>query len=68
MKVFKGKHPSCLINQSLQSGLLHLATPVDPLFLLLHPLKKAHKEGTFQPFNQVVVDDFSKLHLIAEIS
>ncbi|XP_011919619.1 PREDICTED: ribonuclease H2 subunit B isoform X2 [Cercocebus atys] len=38
-------------------GLLHFATPVDPLFLLLHYLIKADKEGKFQPLDQVVVDN-----------
>uniref|UniRef100_A0A2R8Y7M7 Ribonuclease H2 subunit B n=1 Tax=Homo sapiens TaxID=9606 RepID=A0A2R8Y7M7_HUMAN len=45
VKVFKEKHHSWFINQSVQSGgLLHFATPVDPLFLLLHYLIKADKE------------------------
>ncbi|XP_024425703.3 ribonuclease H2 subunit B isoform X5 [Desmodus rotundus] len=58
IKVFKEKHHSWLINQSVQSGgLLHFATPMDPLFLLLHYLIKADKEGKFQPLDQVVVDD-----------
>ncbi|XP_040478488.1 ribonuclease H2 subunit B isoform X3 [Ursus maritimus] len=58
IKVFKEKHHSWFINQSVQSGgLLHFATPMDPLFLLLHYLRKADKEGTFQPLDQVVVDD-----------
>ncbi|XP_029325189.1 ribonuclease H2 subunit B [Mus caroli] len=38
-------------------GLLHFATPMDPLFLLLHYLLKAGKEGKYQPLDQVVVDD-----------
>ncbi|XP_032170550.1 ribonuclease H2 subunit B isoform X3 [Mustela erminea] len=65
IKVFKEKHHSWFINQSVQSGgLLHFATPMDPLFLLLHYLRKTGKESTgaagqgkFQPLNQVVVDD-----------
>ncbi|XP_073899549.1 ribonuclease H2 subunit B isoform X3 [Castor canadensis] len=58
IKVFKEKHHSWFINQSVQSGgLLHFATPVDPLFLLLHYLTKAGKEGKFQPLAQVVMDD-----------
>ncbi|XP_036055837.1 ribonuclease H2 subunit B isoform X2 [Onychomys torridus] len=58
VKVFKEKHRSWFINQSVQSGgLLHFATPVDPLFLLLHYLIKAGKEGKYQPLDQVVVDD-----------
>ncbi|XP_012504089.1 PREDICTED: ribonuclease H2 subunit B isoform X1 [Propithecus coquereli] len=58
IKVFKEKHHSWFINQSVQSGgLLHFATPMDPLFLLLHYLVKADKEGKFQPLDQVVVDD-----------
>ncbi|XP_047579305.1 ribonuclease H2 subunit B isoform X8 [Lutra lutra] len=58
IKVFKEKHHSWFINQSVQSGgLLHFATPMDPLFLLLHYLRKTGKEGKFQPLNQVVVDD-----------
>uniref|UniRef100_A0A7N5JKI4 Ribonuclease H2 subunit B n=1 Tax=Ailuropoda melanoleuca TaxID=9646 RepID=A0A7N5JKI4_AILME len=58
IKVFKEKHHSWFINQSVQSGgLLHFATPMDPLFLLLHYLRKADKEGKFQPLDQVVVDD-----------
>ncbi|KAK2509210.1 hypothetical protein MC885_016800 [Smutsia gigantea] len=58
IKVFKEKHHSWFINQSVQSGgLLHFATPMDPLFLLLHYLVKANKEGKFQPLHQVVVDD-----------
>ncbi|XP_007958623.2 ribonuclease H2 subunit B isoform X1 [Chlorocebus sabaeus] len=58
VKVFKEKHHSWFINQSVQSGgLLHFATPVDPLFLLLHYLIKADKEGKFQPLDQVVVDN-----------
>ncbi|XP_040304287.1 ribonuclease H2 subunit B isoform X2 [Herpailurus yagouaroundi] len=58
IKVFKEKHHSWFINQSVQSGgLLHFATPIDPLFLLLHYLRKADKEGKFQPLDQVVVDD-----------
>ncbi|XP_058526793.1 ribonuclease H2 subunit B isoform X1 [Ochotona princeps] len=58
IKVFKEKHHSWFINQSVQSGgLLHFATPMDPLFLLLHYLMKADKEGKFQPLAQVVVDD-----------
>ncbi|XP_008069602.1 ribonuclease H2 subunit B [Carlito syrichta] len=58
VKVFKEKHHSWFINQSVQSGgLLHFATPMDPLFLLLHYLIKADKEGKFQPLDQVVVDD-----------
>ncbi|XP_014443803.1 ribonuclease H2 subunit B isoform X2 [Tupaia chinensis] len=58
IKVFKEKHHSWFINQSVQSGgLLHFATPMDPLFLLLHYLIKAGKEGKFQPLDQVVVDD-----------
>lgn len=58
IKVFKEKHHSWFINQSVQSGgLLHFATPMDPLFLLLHYLIKAGKQGKFQPLDQVVVDD-----------
>ncbi|XP_037383163.1 ribonuclease H2 subunit B isoform X1 [Talpa occidentalis] len=58
IKVFKEKHHSWFINQSVQSGgLLHFATPMDPLFLLLHYFIKADKEGKFQPLDQVVVDD-----------
>lgn len=58
IKVFKEKHHSWFINESVQSGgLLHFATPVDPLFLLLHYLMKTDKEGKFQPLDQVVVDD-----------
>nr|XP_036867451.1 ribonuclease H2 subunit B isoform X1 [Manis javanica]XP_036867456.1 ribonuclease H2 subunit B isoform X2 [Manis javanica] len=58
IKVFKEKHHSWFINQSVQSGgLLHFVTPMDPLFLLLHYLIKADKEGKFQPLCQVVVDD-----------
>ncbi|EDL36088.1 ribonuclease H2 subunit B [Mus musculus] len=58
IKVFKEKHHSWFINQSVQSGgLLHFATPMDPLFLLLHYLLKAGKEGKYQPLDQVVVDD-----------
>ncbi|KAF5920509.1 hypothetical protein HPG69_009763, partial [Diceros bicornis minor] len=58
IKVFKEKHHSWFINQSVQSGgLLHFATPMDPLFLLLYYLIKADKEGKFQPLDQVVVDD-----------
>ncbi|XP_062958642.1 ribonuclease H2 subunit B isoform X2 [Cynocephalus volans] len=58
IKVFKEKHRSWFINQSVQSGgLLHFVTPLDPLFLLLYYLRKAEKEGKFQPLNQVVVDD-----------
>uniref|UniRef100_A0A2K5K149 Rnh202 triple barrel domain-containing protein n=1 Tax=Colobus angolensis palliatus TaxID=336983 RepID=A0A2K5K149_COLAP len=58
VKVFKEKHHSWFINQSVQSrGLVHFATPVDPLFLLLHYLMKADKEGKFQPLDQVVVDN-----------
>ena len=58
IKVFKGKKPFLFINQSVPSGgLLHLATPKDPLFLLLHYLIKADKEGKFQPPDQVVMDD-----------
>ncbi|XP_057642630.1 ribonuclease H2 subunit B isoform X2 [Chionomys nivalis] len=57
VKVFKEKHRSWFINQSVQSGgLLHFATPMDPLFLLLHYLIKAGKEGKYQPLDQVVVD------------
>ncbi|XP_054575761.1 ribonuclease H2 subunit B isoform X5 [Eptesicus fuscus] len=45
IKVFKEKHHSWFINQSVQSGgLLHFVTPMDPLFLLLHYLIKADKE------------------------
>ncbi|XP_029397200.1 ribonuclease H2 subunit B [Mus pahari] len=45
IKVFKEKHHSWFINQSVQSGgLIHFATPMDPLFLLLHYLLKAGKE------------------------
>ncbi|KAF6084816.1 ribonuclease H2 subunit B [Phyllostomus discolor] len=58
IKLFKEKHHSWFINQSVQSGgLLYFATPIDPLFLLLHYLIKADKEGKFQPLDQVVVDD-----------
>nr|XP_034354172.1 ribonuclease H2 subunit B isoform X3 [Arvicanthis niloticus] len=58
IKVFKEKHHSWFINQSVQSGgLLHFATPMDPLFLLLQYLIKADKEGKYQPLDQVVVDD-----------
>uniref|UniRef100_A0A5F4VT80 Ribonuclease H2 subunit B n=1 Tax=Callithrix jacchus TaxID=9483 RepID=A0A5F4VT80_CALJA len=58
VKLFKEKHHSWFINQSVQSGgLLHFATPMDPLFLLLHYLIKADKEGKFQPLDQVVVDN-----------
>lgn len=58
IKVFKEKHHSWFINESVQSGgFLHFATPVDPLFLLLHYLIKAGKEGKFQPLDQVVMDD-----------
>lgn len=58
IKVFKEKHHSWFVNQSVQSGgLLHFATPMDPLFLLLYYLIKANKEGKFQPLDQVVVDD-----------
>ncbi|KAM4862960.1 ribonuclease H2 subunit B isoform X3 [Urocitellus parryii] len=45
IKVFKEKHHSWFINQSVQSGgLLHFATPMDPLFLLLHYLILANKQ------------------------
>lgn len=58
IKVFKEKHHSWFINQSVQSGgLLHFATPMDPLFLLLYYLIKADKAGKFQPLDQVVIDD-----------
>ncbi|XP_006874213.1 PREDICTED: ribonuclease H2 subunit B-like [Chrysochloris asiatica] len=58
IKVFKEKYHSWFINQSVQSeGHLHFATPMDPLFLVLHYLIKADKEGKFQPLEQVVVDD-----------
>ncbi|XP_045139728.1 ribonuclease H2 subunit B isoform X1 [Echinops telfairi] len=58
IKVFKEKCHSWFINQSVQSdGHLHFATPMDPLFLVLHYLIKADKEGKFQPLDQVVVDD-----------
>ncbi|XP_055988885.1 ribonuclease H2 subunit B isoform X2 [Sorex fumeus] len=58
IKVFKEKHHSWFINQSVQSGgLLHFATPMDPLFLLLYYLIKADKVGKFQPLDQVVMDD-----------
>ncbi|KAM9192675.1 ribonuclease H2 subunit B isoform 3-T3 [Dugong dugon] len=58
IKVFKEKHRSWFINQSVQSeGHLHFATPMDPLFLILHYLMKTEKEGKFQPLDQVVVDD-----------
>ncbi|XP_047409346.1 ribonuclease H2 subunit B isoform X2 [Sciurus carolinensis] len=58
IRVFKEKHHSWFINQSVQSGgLLHFATPMDPLFLLLHYLIQANKQGKFQPLDQVVVDD-----------
>ncbi|XP_057563760.1 ribonuclease H2 subunit B isoform X2 [Hippopotamus amphibius kiboko] len=58
IKVFKEKNHSWFINESVQSGgLLHFATPMDPLFLLLHYLIKADKEGKFQPLDQVVMDD-----------
>lgn len=58
IKVFKEKHHSWFINESVQSGgLLHFATPMDPLFLLLHYLIKADREGKFQPLEQVVMDD-----------
>ncbi|XP_077014287.1 ribonuclease H2 subunit B isoform X2 [Tamandua tetradactyla] len=58
IKVFKEKHHSWFINQSVQSGgHLHFATPMDPLFLILYYLRKADKEGKFQPLDQVVVDD-----------
>lgn len=50
VKVFKEKHHSWFINQSVQSrGLLHFATPVDPLVLLLHYLVKADR-GSFSPW------------------
>ncbi|XP_022430482.1 ribonuclease H2 subunit B isoform X2 [Delphinapterus leucas] len=58
IKVFKEKNHSWFINESVQSGgLLHFATPMDPLFLLLHYLIKADREGKFQPLEQVVMDD-----------
>ncbi|XP_049634786.1 ribonuclease H2 subunit B [Suncus etruscus] len=58
IKVFKEKHHSWFINQSVQSGgLLHFATPMDPLFLLLYYLIKADKAGKFQPLDQVLMDD-----------
>ncbi|XP_023573067.1 ribonuclease H2 subunit B isoform X3 [Octodon degus] len=58
IKIFKEKHHSWFINESVQSGgLLHFATPMDPLFLLLHYLIKAGKEEKFQPLDQVVMDD-----------
>ncbi|XP_031321833.2 ribonuclease H2 subunit B isoform X1 [Camelus dromedarius] len=58
VKVFKEKNHSWFINESVQSGgLLHFATPMDPLFLLLYYLVKADKEGKFQPLDQVVMDD-----------
>ncbi|XP_012927474.1 ribonuclease H2 subunit B isoform X2 [Heterocephalus glaber] len=58
IKVFKEKHHSWFINESVQSGgLLHFATPMDPLFLLLHYLIKAGKEGKYQPLDQVVMDE-----------
>ncbi|XP_072832308.1 ribonuclease H2 subunit B isoform X2 [Vicugna pacos] len=58
VKVFKEKNHSWFINESVQSGgLLHFATPMDPLFLLLYYLIKADKEGKFQPLDQVVMDD-----------
>ncbi|XP_037655810.1 ribonuclease H2 subunit B isoform X2 [Choloepus didactylus] len=58
IKIFKEKHHSWFIDQSVQSeGHLHFATPMDPLFLVLHYLRKADKAGKFQPLDQVVVDD-----------
>ncbi|KAM9086743.1 LOW QUALITY PROTEIN: ribonuclease H2 subunit B-like [Megaptera novaeangliae] len=53
--VFKEKNHSWFINEA--GVLLHFATPMDPLFLLLHYLIKADREGKFQPLDQVVMDD-----------
>ncbi|XP_063088882.1 ribonuclease H2 subunit B isoform X2 [Cavia porcellus] len=69
IKVFKEKYHSWFINESVQSGgLLHFATPMDPVFLLLHYLIKAGKEGKFQPIDQVVMDDvFSNCTLLLKL-
>ena len=57
IKIFQGKK-YWFINELVQAGgLLHFATPMDPLFLLLHYLIMANKEGKFQPQDQVVMDD-----------
>ncbi|XP_057388842.1 ribonuclease H2 subunit B isoform X3 [Balaenoptera acutorostrata] len=50
--------PACIfLWEEGWGGLLHFATPMDPLFLLLHYLIKADREGKFQPLDQVVMDD-----------
>ncbi|XP_028904286.1 ribonuclease H2 subunit B isoform X1 [Ornithorhynchus anatinus] len=58
VKAFHEECHSWFIGQTVQhDGRLLFATPVDPLFLILHYIIKAEKEqGKFQPLDQVVVD------------
>ncbi|KAB0377719.1 hypothetical protein FD755_009297 [Muntiacus reevesi] len=49
----QGKEPfTCSICVYHSRGLLHFATPMDPLLLLLHYLIKSNKEGKFEPLDQ----------------
>ncbi|KAM9320445.1 ribonuclease H2 subunit B [Gastrophryne carolinensis] len=59
VKSFQEEFRSWFIGQTVQQdGRLLYATPVDPLFLVLHYLIKADKEqGKFQPAEQIVVDE-----------
>lgn len=50
---------SFLVGTSISSigGLLLFTASMDPLFLFLHDLRKANKEGKYQPVDQGTVDD-----------
>ncbi|KAE8627165.1 hypothetical protein XENTR_v10006893 [Xenopus tropicalis] len=59
VKAFHEEYRSWFIGQTVQQdGRLLIATPIDPMFLVLHYLIKADKEqGKFQPVEQIVVDE-----------
>uniref|UniRef100_A0A8C5N490 Ribonuclease H2 subunit B n=1 Tax=Gouania willdenowi TaxID=441366 RepID=A0A8C5N490_GOUWI len=58
VKAFEEDFHSWFIGQTVQrDGRLVFITPMDPLFLIVPCLSKSAKEGTFQPLDQVVMDE-----------
>ncbi|XP_032828027.1 ribonuclease H2 subunit B isoform X2 [Petromyzon marinus] len=69
MRALVEKEPrSWLIGQSVQEdGKLVLCTRVDPLFLTLPYLQRAHAKGKFEPLSQIVMDqEFPACSFLAE--
>ncbi|XP_038050978.1 ribonuclease H2 subunit B-like [Patiria miniata] len=67
---FKEKHRSWFIDESVQEdGSLMMATPIDPLFLILPYLVKAEKSGKYITLDQILDDaDYPQCHRLARCS